>query len=134
MNIQLADIWTVTGVVMGFQVTSCAWRISREVKVGQTGDLTWLPPADILNLASMVVAAFGVFILPLLGLVDLNYTGKLLGLALLLFVGYPFALAGHYDMYKNKTPRSYQYFPLQEKIVVIFVIVVAVVYVILAFA
>src|SRR3990170_284359 len=91
MNIQLADIWTVTGVVMGFQVTSCAWRISREVKVGQTGDLTWLPPADILNLASMVVAAFGVFILPLLGLVDLNYTGKLLGLALLLFVGYPFA-------------------------------------------
>lgn len=50
MNIQLTDIWTVAGVLLGFQVTSFAWRVSREVDVGQVRDLTWLPPADILNL------------------------------------------------------------------------------------
>jgi hypothetical protein len=43
MNIQLADVWTVAGVLLGFQVTSFAWRNSREVDVGKTGDLTWLP-------------------------------------------------------------------------------------------
>ncbi len=106
MNIELADIWTAAGVLIGFQVTSFIWRISREVEVGKQGDLTWLPPADILNLISMAVTMVGVFVLPILGLADLSFIRFSFGLAVLLFVGYPFALAGHYDMYDNKTSRQ----------------------------
>jgi hypothetical protein len=132
MNIQLSDIWVAAGVLIGFQVTSFAWRVSREVKVGASGDLTWLPPADILNLVSMLVTVIGVFALPILGLADLTFIKYSFGLAVLLFVGYPFALAGHYDMYNNKTARSYLYFPFQEKVVVVIVTILVVAYVIVA--
>jgi len=133
MDIQLSDIWTAAGFLIGFQVTSFAWRVSREVKVGESNDLTWLPPADILNLISMLIASIGVFALPILGLADLNIVKYSLGLAVLMFVGYPFALAGHYDMYNNKTPRSYLYFPFQERVVIIIVAILATAYITLAF-
>ncbi len=118
MDIQLTDIWTATIVLIGFQVTSFVWRVSREVELGKEGDITWLPPSDILNLLSMVVVVVGVFVLPILDFVGLNFIKLSFGLAVLLFVSYPFALAGHYDMYNNKTPRSFLYFPTQEKIVI----------------
>ena len=102
MDIQPADIWTAAGVLIGFQVTSFAWRVSREVKVGESSDLTWLPPADILNLISMLIASIGVFALPILGLADSDIIKHSFGLAILIFVGYPlYALAGHYDMYNK---------------------------------
>ena len=132
MNIELADIWTAAGVLIGFQVTSFVWRISREVEVGKQGDLTWLPPADILNLISMAVAMVGVFVLPILGLADLSFIRFSFGLAVLLFVGYPFALAGHYDMYNNKTPRSFLYFPFQEKVVVAVIAILVTAYLFIA--
>jgi len=128
-----SGIWAAAGVLMGFQVTSFAWRVSREVEVGQEGDLTWLPPADILNLASMVVAMLGVFVLPILELGSLGFANKSFGLAVLLYVGYPFALAGHYEMYNNKTPRSFAYFPMQERVAIGFVLIMVVTYVCLAF-
>src|SRR5207248_1160950 len=110
--------------------TSFSWRISREVSVGEAGDVTWLPPADIVNLISMAVSVVGVFGLPLLGLVNLNFIKHSFGLAVLLFVGYPFALAGHYDMYNSTTSRSHLYFPFQEKVAVAVISILAAAYVI----
>jgi len=132
MNVELANVWVAAGVLVGFQVTSFAWRVSREVKVGATDDLTWLPPADIVNLTSMVVAMLGVFVLPILGLVGMNFMEHCFALAVLLFVGYPFALAGHYGMYNNKTGRSYSYFPFQEKVAVMVTTVLVITYLIFA--
>ncbi|VVB92867.1 Uncharacterised protein [uncultured archaeon] len=132
MDIQLADIWIAAGVLIGFQVTSFIWRISREVEVGKTRDITWLPPADVLNLLSMVIAMVGVFVLPILGLVDLSFIKLSFGLAVLLFVSYPFALAGHYDMYNNKTSRSFLYFPAQEKVVVAITAILVILYLLFA--
>jgi hypothetical protein len=66
----------------------------------------------MLYLASMLVVAAGVFVLPILNVADLEFTRLAFGLALLLFFGYPFALVGHYDMYNRKTPRSMEYLPL----------------------
>ena len=130
MEIQFADIWIAAGVLIGFQVTTFVWRISREVKVGEQKDITWLPPADILNLLSMVVAMVGVFVLPILDLVGVNFMKLSFGLAVLLFISYPFALAGHYDMYNNKTPRSFLYFPPQERVVVIITTILIISYLI----
>lgn len=130
MDIQLADIWTAAGVLIGFQVTLFVWRISREVEVGKEGDITWLPPADILNLLSMVIAIAGVFVLPILDLANVNVIKFSFGLAVLLFVSYPFALAGHYDMYNNKTTRSFLYFPMQEKVVVAITAILVILYIV----
>ncbi len=132
MNIQLSDVWVAAGVLLGFQITSFAWRLSREVKVGESGDLTWLPPADLLNLASMLVTAIGVFALPILGLSTPDLMKDAFGLALLLFVGYPFALAGHYELYSRGTKRSYLYFPRQERVVVAAVVILTAAFAILA--
>jgi hypothetical protein len=131
MSLELIQIWTVAGILLGFQITSFSWRISREAKVGMT-DWTWLPPADILNLISLTINAGGVFIIPIMGFVHNTFIQSALGLALLLFVGYPFALAGHYDMY-SKGPRTMKYCPKQEKTVVTIVGILVVLYIVLIF-
>jgi hypothetical protein len=87
----------------------------------------------MLNLVSMLITVVGVFILPVLGIVDLVFSSRAFGLALLLFVGYPFALVGHYDMYNKNTPRSYSYLPTQEKVVLILVLIAAIIYIVLSF-
>jgi hypothetical protein len=84
------------------------------------------------NLASMLVVAIGVFVLPILNVANLRFMKFAFGLALLLFIGYPFALAGHYDMYNRKTQRSMKYFPLQEKVVAACVLLAIVAYLIVA--
>ncbi|MFC2167091.1 hypothetical protein ACFLQZ_03920 [Acidobacteriota bacterium] len=132
MQITYQDIWIAAGVLIGFQIYSFAWRISREVKVGEQKDNTWLPPAEILNLISMVVASLGVFALPILELVNYQFMKYSFGLAVILFVGYPFVLAGHYDLYNRKTKRSFKYFPKQEKVAVLIVCVFVILYLTLA--
>jgi hypothetical protein len=132
MELTYGEILTAAGVLLGFQVTAFTWRVSREVEVGKA-DLTWLPVADMLNLSSMLVVVLGVFVLPILNVANLNFMKHAFGFSLLLFVGFPFALAGHYDMYNRNSTRSMRYFPLQEKIVFMIVLIVAVAYLIVAF-
>jgi len=127
-HLQLSEIWTAAGVVLGFQVTSFLWRISNEVARGSKGDITWLPPADVLNLIAMVVLVVGVFIAPLAGWSLVKSPHKAFGLAVILYVGHCSALAGHYDMFNPRTPRSMKYFPFQERVVVGIVAAVAVAY------
>ena len=129
MSLELVQLWTAAGVLIGFQISSFGWRISREADVDEAVP-TWLPPADIVNLISMLVTAMGVFILPLLGLIPSELSQLAFGFAMLLFVSYPFALAGHYDMF-HKGPRSFEYFPRQEKIVIAIIAIAAVTYIIL---
>ena len=138
MDIQLVDIWTTAGVLIGFQVTSFVWRVTREIEVASGSShkddkyVTWLPPADILNLLSMVITMVGVFGLPILELANFKFVKLFFGLAVLLFVSYPFALAGHYDMYNNKTHRSELYFPPQEKVVFAIITILVITYVVFA--
>src|SRR5207244_429206 len=112
---------------------SFLWRISREIEVGKTGENTWLPLADVVNLLSMTITAVGVFILPILDLADSSLTKYAFGLALLLFIGYPFALAGHYGLYNKNTPRGAGYMPFQEKIVLLLILLSVVAYLLFAF-
>jgi hypothetical protein len=116
----------------GLQITAFALRINREVAVGAQGDITWLPLADFVNLISLVVTMLGVFIAPVLGLGGATFPMKAFGLAVLLLAGYPFALAGHYEMFNPRTPRTMTYCPRQERVVLTVVAVAVVSYVVLA--
>jgi len=131
MNLKLADIWIAAGILMGFQIASFSWRVMREATVGDKQQPTWLPPADWVNLVSMLTLVIGVFIMPIVHSVDLNLVKHVFGLALILFAGYPFALAGHYDMYNHKTARGFEYFTLQEKLAIVVIVAVVIVYVVL---
>jgi hypothetical protein len=88
MDIQPNDIWIAAGVLLGFQVASFTARINRETAVGEQRDITWLPPSDVLNLASMVTLIVGIFILPVFGFDDRRFMTYAFGLAMLLFMGY----------------------------------------------
>jgi hypothetical protein len=132
MNIDLGSLWTAAGVLIGFQVTALIWRMSREIDVGEDDRVTWLPPADMVNLLSLVVTMFGIFIVPILGFGSLSFAKKAFGLSVLLLTGYPFALAGHYDLFNRCTARSFDYFTYQEKVVVRVLAVATVLYLIWA--
>ncbi len=110
---------------------SFTWRVSREITVSERGGVTWLPPSDIMNLVSMLVLIFGVFLPPTVGITS-DIPQVALGLSFVLFAGYPFALAGHYDLY-TKGPRSYKYVTRQEIIAIIVTVIVGVAYLMVSF-
>ena len=60
------------------------------IAVGGSGDPTWLPLADGLNMLSLSLTLVGVFILPVLDVIALCTASELFGLAALLLVGYAF--------------------------------------------
>ena len=109
------------------------WRISREIMMRDQGQVAWLPIADILCLVSLVTIVAGVFILPILGLADLVLATRLFGLALVLFAGYPFALAGHYQLFRiyasSRQAAPAPYLPKQEAVVSVLVVLCAIAYV-----
>ena len=98
---------------------------------GRTKEYFLDPTSDILNLISLVVLVGGVFVLPVLGFDDKRLLTYAFGLGMLLFVGYPFGLAGHYELY-NKKQRTFRYFPCQEKIAIAVITALAITYVIIA--
>jgi hypothetical protein len=96
-NLDLKDIWTAAAVLMGFQLATVSWRLNREMDVQlRSGGPNWLPPADYLYLLSLLVTALGVFVLPILNWIPLPFAERLLGISVILFAGYPFALFAHY--------------------------------------
>ena len=128
MIIDLNQLWTGAGVLLGFQVASFAWRIGQETQVADRGDISWIPPSDYLNLIAMLVTVLGVFVAPVLGLAGIEAAQMWFGLGAILFVGHSFALAGHYELFNHKSIRSYQYFPFQEKVIVLAVILLSLAY------
>lgn len=123
--IEVGDIWTVAGVLVGFEAASFAWRVQREATVGDQNCPTWLPLADYLNLLGLLVVGLGVFALPVLNVVGETTIGKALGLGVVLWIGHVFALAGHYELYNPNTPRSMAFCPCLEKVALCGAIVAA---------
>ncbi len=132
MDIQLANVWIVAGVILGFQINWFSWRISREIKMRGEGERIWLPVADMVNLASMALIAIGVFILPIFGFKDLNIIKRIFGFAILLVALHPFAVAGHYQLFTRGTTKDAPYFPFQEKIAVSIIGVLTIIYIVLS--
>lgn len=99
---ELSEFLTAGGVLLGFQVTSFGWRIAEESKVARQGDITWLPPADLLNIVAMIVTGLGVFVLPALGVIDVAIIKIMFGLGAILFVGHSISMAGHYELWQDR--------------------------------
>lgn len=128
---QVAELWSAAGVIVGFQVAAFTLRINREIAVGDKGDITWLPPADSVNLVSLTATLLGVFVAPIAGFYSVSTAAAVLGFAMILLVCYPFALAGHYELFNPRTSRSHARFPLQEKVAIVLGGLLSVTYIIL---
>jgi hypothetical protein len=89
-----------------------------------------LAPADKLIVAALLVTVLGVYVLPEveIGLSAFDIARVALGFAILLSVGYPFALAGHYEWYVPRSWRSNRPLPRQEKIAIALILMVALLY------
>ena len=104
-GIDISAIWTAAGIVVGFSVGAFGFRIQREIGMRAAGKPYWLPPADFVLLASLATVLVGVFVVPVLG-AGTAFARYSLGWAFLLLAGYPFALAGHYDLLFGQVPKS----------------------------
>jgi hypothetical protein len=118
MEFDIRELWTAGGILLGFQLTAFHFRLSRELKFRDEGDITWLPWADLFSLISMLIMVLCIFLLPILG-IGLHIAANAFGVSLILFVGYPFALAGHYELFtkRGKDSRKGGHCPFQEKVV-----------------
>jgi hypothetical protein len=112
------DLWTPTGLILGFQVVLFKWRLEQEAHVGDKGSIPWLVPSDYLSIVGMLCFVLGVVLLPVSGLVRGGAARWAFGLGILLFLGQVLGLAGHYQLYNRSKERQFVWFPLQEKIVV----------------
>jgi hypothetical protein len=102
----LNDLLEIAGIIIGFQLTIFTFRITRELQFDRKN--RWFPLADFINLLSVLVTVSFLFIYPLNNLetYDIKLCQKFFGFALLLFVIYPFALIGHYDLFKKHSKRN----------------------------
>lgn len=114
----LRDLWTPTGLILGFQVTFFKWRLEREAAVGDEGSIPWLVPSDYVNIVGMLTFVAGVVLLPVLGLATTPMARAAFGIGVLLFVGQALGLAGHYQLYNRTKNRQFVWFPMQEKVVI----------------
>jgi len=129
-SIKMGEVWTAAAVLIGFQVTVFLWRLQRELEVAQRSGSNWFPPADYLNLCSLLVAA-SVLVLPIINAaMTPREAASVLGLAVILFAGYPFALVGHYGLLFSGEVKQLpgKYVTLPEGIVVFLTFVVAISY------
>lgn len=98
---ELLQLWTAASVLAGFQIAALSWRVKREVQMELIRQPTWVTLADFIAGLSFSILILGVFIAPALATdnVSIDVSIKLLGLALVLFMSYPFVLAAHYNLY-----------------------------------
>ena len=126
--LNLTDIWTPTGILLGFQVTLFSWRLNEEARVGDKGSIPWLIPSDYLNLLAMLLLVAGVYLLPMSGFFTATQAGVFCGLGALLFVGYLFCLAGHYQLFNLTKKRVFLWFPIQERVAITLTLLTAATY------
>lgn len=129
---ELKDLWTPTGLLLGFQVGLFKWRLEREAEVGDKGDIPWLVPSDYVSIVGMLIFVFGTILLPLSGLINTHLARTAFGLGALLFVGQALGLAGHYQLFNKTKKREFVWFPVQERIVVSVTLMASVAYVFLS--
>lgn len=110
----IAQLFSISGFLMAFQLTMFTWRISREIDLKKDGAITWFPISEYLNLLSLVLIAFGGIIIPIVsGNSCEDISVRIIGLGILLGISYPFALIGHYQVY---TPFTMKYNDYDKKI------------------
>ncbi len=126
------DLWPVAAVILGFQLVAFSWRIAREIEMWKEGEPIWFPLADWLMLVSWATLVIGVFIIPVV--IEFERWAKLaFGTSLVFMVGYPFALLGHYSLFrKTGRPRIVPYAPIEERAIVVAFLAAGVIYCILS--
>jgi hypothetical protein len=130
-QVNLNEIWTGAAVLMGFQLAAFVWRLNRETEVQKmhADNWNWMPPADYLSLASMLVTVFGVFVLPISGVIDPSAAQVLFGLSAILFAGYQLALLGHYKLLFHGPVRlPGQYCTIDEALIIFLTLMVCGIY------
>ena len=97
-SITISQLWTVAGVLAGFQIASLTWRINRELAMEEDEERTWVTIPDALVAASfaLVVVAFAA---SLSDSWSIDVIAKLLATSAITFAASPFLLAGHYNLY-----------------------------------
>jgi hypothetical protein len=116
-DLDLYQLWRSVGVLVGFQITVLGWRILREQKMSEAqGNKIWFPVADYMNIFSIAISMVSVFIVPMVGQTP-RLRMWMLGMSLMLFTAFPFALVGHYEIFTPNVRHEATYFPRQERIV-----------------
>jgi amino acid transporter len=111
-GLHLGEIWAAGAVIIGFQLVCFAWRLSRELELMKMHPqgLNWFPPADYLNLFSMLILVFTVFVYR-----PSEQSAALgLRLSLILLAAYPLATLGHYRLFRVAQPQKRPYCTLPE--------------------
>jgi hypothetical protein len=130
LDFTLDKIWTAAAVFLGFQINAFIWRLNREIGVEQFGGRNWLPPADYLSLASLLVIVVGVYAFPLAGIKLPLTPAEMFGLSVILFVGYVFALLSHYNLlFRGPTRLPGLFCTWQEFVTILFVLAAAAFYI-----
>lgn len=131
-TLELKDLWTPAGIILGFQMTVLMWRIQQEEAVRSRGHQQWLIPSDYLSILGLLVLVLGTMLLPILQVISLNTAKALFGLGTLFFVGQILGVAGHYQLFGTGASTTPVWFPMQERVVILTFVVIAIIYLVFA--
>ena len=97
-TITMPQLWTVAGVLAGFQIAALTWRINRELSMEKDEERTWVTIPDAFVAASFALVAVA-FATSLSDSWSIDAVAKLLATSAITFAASPFLLAGHYNLY-----------------------------------
>jgi len=96
------EIPGLVSLLMGLQYAAFGWRINREISVGDRGEQTWLPLADILNLSNFCLTIIFCILIPLKHDSFGNISKAFLASGLVLVFFHPINMLAHYELLDNK--------------------------------
>lgn len=122
-------------IVIALQFAAFGWRINREISVGDEGRKTWLPIADYINIAMILLTSAICIVLPLASGEFVKASKIILAIAVVFIAFHPISIAGHYcllvgqgrDKYISKKGlNDYPYFTDEEIISLIISAILAI--------
>jgi hypothetical protein len=94
-------------VLLALEFVAFGWRINREIPLGDQGRRTWLPLADLINIASMLAVVVLCIVRPL-AVGEFDRTARaMLAVGYILIAFHPVTTAAHYRLFSRRGRSIY---------------------------
>jgi hypothetical protein len=123
---------SLVATLLALELGAFGWRINREITLGDQTRRTWIPVADLINIAALLAVTTLCIVAPLAIGVFGRVAKTALAVGFMLIALHPINIASHYRLFSRagrtvytSTGRDYPYLTRQEAISLAFSILAA---------
>lgn len=93
--------------LIALQFVAFGWRVNREINLGDSGRVTWIPIPDVLNIMSLLATVICLIVVPIATDSYFWLSRMVLGAGYVLIAFHPFTMAAHYRLWSRDGRNKY---------------------------